>query len=72
MERVVVDRFEGNIAIVEAGSGSMRDVPRSQLPPDTREGDVLTFDGRSYHKDTAATEERGAAMRSRTHHLFGD
>jgi hypothetical protein len=72
MERVIVDRFEGNVAVVEAGLGRMRNVPRSQLPPGTREGDVLTFDGRAYHKDATATSERSSAMRSRTHRLFGD
>ena len=33
MERVIVDRFEGNVAVVEAGLGHMRNVPQSQLPP---------------------------------------
>ncbi|SET13866.1 Protein of unknown function [Olsenella sp. KH3B4] len=72
MERVIVDRFEGSIAVVEAGLGRMRNVPRAQLPPGTREGDVLLFDGRTYRKDAAATGERAATMRSRTHRLFGE
>ena len=72
MERVIVDRFEGNVAVVEAGLGHMRNVPQSQLPPGPREGDVLMFDGRAYHKNAEATGERSAAMRSRAHRLFGD
>jgi hypothetical protein len=72
MERVIVDRFEGSFAVVEAGLGRMRNVPRAQLPLGTREGDVLLFDGRTYRKDAAATGERTSTMRSRTHKLFGD
>ena len=72
MERVIVDRFEGSFAVVEAGLGRMRNVPLAQLPLGTREGDVLLFDGRTYRKDAAATGERTSTMRSRTHKLFGD
>ena len=72
MERVIVDRFEGSFAVVEAGLDRMRNVPRAQLPLGTREGDVLLFDGRTYRKDAAATGERTSTMRSRTHKLFGD
>ncbi len=72
MERVIVDRFEGSIAVVEVCLGHMRNVPRSQLPSGTREGDVLAFDGHAYRKDARATSERTNNMRSRTHRLFGD
>lgn len=36
----IIDRFEGDIAVVEADE-TMLDIPRSQLPAEAQEGDVL-------------------------------
>ncbi len=49
--RIVVDRFEGDLAVLEVGATHV-DVPRALLPAGTREGDVL-----SLVKDAAATAE---------------
>ena len=46
-------------------------MPRSALPPNAREGDVLVpVDGR-YLPDPAKTAERRAAMRARLRRLTG-
>lgn len=37
-----VDRFEETFALLEDQTGAMRQVPRSALPAETREGDRLT------------------------------
>lgn len=39
---IVVDRFEGERAVLEV-DGEMVDIPRSALPPGTREGDRLRW-----------------------------
>lgn len=39
---VLIDRIEGNYAIVEAPDGSLHDVPLALLPSDVREGDALS------------------------------
>lgn len=39
--RLVVDRFEGDVAVVELDDGATADLPRWILPPDAREGSVL-------------------------------
>ena len=45
--RGIIDRFEGELAVVEFGE-VMEDIPKSRLPESTQSGDVLWFyeDGR--------------------------
>ncbi|MGB3160865.1 MAG: DUF3006 domain-containing protein [Carnobacterium sp.] len=44
MEKGIIDRFEGELAVVEFGE-EMRDVPRKNLPKNSEVGDLLIFDG---------------------------
>ena len=37
---LIIDRFEGDFAVVESDMGMMN-IPRSELPTDAKEGDVL-------------------------------
>jgi len=39
--KVIIDRFEGEMAVLELESGDNIDVPRSQIPSSASEGDVL-------------------------------
>ena len=39
--RLVVDRIEGDLAVVETGEGQMLDLPEWLLPAGVREGDVV-------------------------------
>jgi hypothetical protein len=39
--RFVVDRFEGDLAVVEVDGARFLDLPRWLLPPGTREDDVV-------------------------------
>ena len=39
---LVIDRFEGDFAVVETDKG-MLNIPRSELPPSAKEGDTLRF-----------------------------
>ena len=57
--RIVVDRFEGDLAVLEIGVMRV-EVPRALLPAGTREGDVL-----SLIKDSAATAEALADAEAR-------
>lgn len=41
--RLVVDRFEGNLAVVEVDGDRFLDLPRWLLPPGTREDDVVAL-----------------------------
>lgn len=56
--RLVIDRFEGTMAVCERDDRSMVNVPRADLPPLAQEGDVLIMDGDRVTVDRRATEER--------------
>ena len=42
---VTVDRFEGDFAVCEKKNREMVDIPKTKLPPNTKEGDVLIISG---------------------------
>jgi hypothetical protein len=41
MNRVVIDRFEGDFAVVELPNRNMIDVPKALLPDEAVEGDII-------------------------------
>ncbi len=51
--RVIIDRFEGDYAVVELEDRSTANLPRSLVPSSAREGDVLVIE-----IDRNMTEER--------------
>lgn len=68
----VLDRFEGNAAILEPlEGGALLALERAQLPQDAVEGDVLVCheDG-SWVKDPQHTKARKAAIQQRFFSLF--
>ena len=50
---IVIDRFEGNFAVVELPDGGLADLPRALVPADAGEGSVLRIE-----TDAAETEKR--------------
>ena len=44
----IIDRFEGEYAVLEEESGAHKDVRRAILPKNAAEGDLLHFDGINY------------------------
>lgn len=60
---IVVDRIEGDVAVLEV-DGRMVDFPAAALPEGTREGDTLQLSRAP--ADTAAAEARLRRLKSRT------
>lgn len=56
----IIDRFEGSWAVLEAPDGTIFNFPRSFLPAEAKEGDVLVFD---IAIDREATEKRKKEVR---------
>jgi len=44
VRRMVVDRWEGDVAVVELEDGAVLDLPRWLLPPGAREGHVVAVE----------------------------
>lgn len=70
VETYVLDRLEGEFAVLEGADGRMRDIPRRQLPEDIRPGDVLRLENGAWRRDEAETARRSAAVRRMMDDLF--
>lgn len=66
----VIDRFEGDLAVVETDSG-IKTIPVELLPNEAREGDILEFVGSRYMIDATATAERRRRILSKYRQLSG-
>lgn len=64
--KVVIDRFEGDFAVVEIDEGKFVNLPR-QLVPNGREGDIISIE---ILKDE--TEEKKKTLDKRLKKLFKD
>ena len=65
--RIIIDRFEGNIAVVELEDGSIIDCPKAILPPNAKEGSIIDIT-----VDEKATEEKLQKVTERMNKLFKD
>ncbi|MGG1727142.1 DUF3006 domain-containing protein, partial [Bacillus paranthracis] len=50
MKRGIIDRFEGELAVIEVNNVTI-DVPKSKLPSTAKEGDVLIIEDDTYTID---------------------
>lgn len=53
----ILDRIEGEIAVIETDTGRL-ELPRQQLPPEAREGDVLVQSADRIRTDPEETSRR--------------
>ncbi|MDI3310272.1 MAG: DUF3006 domain-containing protein [Thermoanaerobacterium sp.] len=65
-DRCIIDRFEGDYAVIEFGRITFN-FPRSLLPKDSKEGDVVKFDIRI---DTEETFKRSQQIKKLADELF--
>lgn len=70
--RFTVESIEDGIARLENGTNEAVFVNSSLLPEDTKEGDVLCFDGEKYTPDTEATAERRTSVYNKFNRLFNN
>jgi transcription elongation factor len=61
MKRGVIDRFEGDIVVIET-EGRTIDVPMGRLPQKAKAGDVVIIDGDKFRLDRAETKKRKAEI----------
>lgn len=56
--KYIINRFEGDYAVVEDENKLMMDIHLKDLPKEVQEGDVLVKNGDSYSVDLGETERR--------------
>jgi hypothetical protein len=65
MDMFIIDRFEGDMAVIEYEKGKSFNVPRFLLPPKAGEGDVVNI---TIELDTDTSQE----MKQKTEGLMED
>lgn len=64
MSEVIIDRFEGEFAIVEF-EGTPKPMMRSELPDDAREGDILVLENNKW----VVAHEKSDKLKKEIHEL---
>lgn len=67
--KVTLDRFETDHAVLELPDGSSLSVPRTELPTDAKEGDVLEL---VFTKNPAATTHQRTQARDIINEILND
>ena len=70
MKKFIIDRFEGEFAVLEKEEGGTFDVPKSELG-DAKEGDVVLLDDGVYIVDAEETQKRKKLISEKMRKLFG-
>lgn len=68
----IIDRFEGEIAVVEMEGTEMKDFPKSALPRDAKIGDVLIINGDEITISTENTKRLRKEIDDLMDELFED
>ena len=69
--QLIVDRFESALAVCEREDGSFVQIPRADLPENTREGSVLVCVDGAWALDLQTEQERRKKLFEMTEGLFG-
>ena len=65
--KFVIDRFEGDFAIVELSDGRITQIPRIVVPPNAKEGDIILL-----IVEVDETANRKASIEREMESLFKD
>jgi len=68
--RGIIDRFEGDYAVVEFEGRQMKDIPRSELTPGAKEGDVIFLVNGKYEVDQKETQNRKVEIAKLTENMW--
>ncbi|WP_458863435.1 DUF3006 domain-containing protein [Acidaminobacterium chupaoyuni] len=66
----ILDRFEEAFAVFETPDGSMKLIPRGELPPETAEGDCFLLKNGRWIPQPQETARRKERIREKMEKLF--
>lgn len=66
----IIDRFEGNYALVELENGNFSEIEIAKLPKEACEGDVIIIED-EITLDVAESEKRREEIRNVTRNFWG-
>ena len=66
----IIDRFEADYAVVEFDGRQMKDIPKSDLVPGAKEGDVIVLVDGKYQVDREETQRRKVQIAELTENIW--
>lgn len=72
MKKFIVDRVEGDKAVLECENGDMVNLELKALPKNIKEGDVINFQENSYFLNSDETKARKEKIKNLMNSLFED
>jgi hypothetical protein len=66
----IIDRFEGDYAVVEFEGRKMQDILRKEIVPEAKEGDVIVLVNGKYQIDREETQRRKAEIAKLTKDIW--
>lgn len=70
-QELVLDRFEGDIAVCEdRKTGEIKQIAKSELPEDVKEGNILTFENGEYRINNEKQEEVSKRIEEKMNKLW--
>lgn len=70
--KITIDRFEGEYAVCEVEAGKIINIPKTDIPKEAKEGDILSKPDSGYCIEKAETEAKKDEIRKRMNRLFVD
>ena len=70
--KIIIDRFEGDYAVCETEEKKFIDIPKSDIPVEAKEGDILSKTDTGYRIEKTETEEKREEIKKRMNKLFVD
>ncbi len=67
----IIDRLEGDYVVIEI-EGQTKDIPRSQMDPEVKAGDVVRFRNGKWQTDARATARREDQIKKRMDDVWED
>lgn len=68
--RGIIDRFEGDLAIIEKENREFVNIPRQDLPSEAKEGDVIIQVGTEFQIDESETAKRRKRIEELSRNLW--
>ncbi len=70
--KIIIDRFEGEYAVCETEEKMFIDIPKTDIPEEAKEGDILSKMDTGYRIEKTETEEKREEIKKRMNNLFVD
>lgn len=67
----MIDRLEGDVAVLEDSGANLHDVPISELPEGAAKGDCITLENGRWSIDAGETQRRAARIADKMRMLTG-